>query len=79
MMKDITEERRKLSDQYFSLKERLDDLIKLEQRGIEQLSTKGFFDLFNDRETNIQITNVNREVNHATAQSTLLRLYHYIG
>jgi hypothetical protein len=71
MMKDITEERRKLSDQYFSLKLRLDDLIKLEEKGIEKLSTTGFIDLFNDRETHIQITNVNREVKHAVEEKSM--------
>lgn len=68
MMKDITEERRRLTDQYFSLKERLDALIKLEEKGLGELSTKGFIDLFNDRETQLTITNLNREVEHAVAR-----------
>ncbi len=68
MMKDITEERRKLTDQYFSLKERVDALIKLEEKGVGELSTKGFIDLFNDRDTQLTITNMNREVEHAIAR-----------
>lgn len=63
MMKDITEERRRLSEMYMSLKVRVDELNRLEEKGVAELSTKGFFDMFNDRETHIQITNVNREAN----------------
>jgi hypothetical protein len=68
MMKDITEERRKLTDQYFSLKERVDALNKLEEKGIGELSTKGFIDLFNDTETQQKIANMHREVQHAVAR-----------
>lgn len=65
MMKDITEERRRLTDMYFSLKERVDELHKLEEKGLSEISTKGFIDLFNDRETQIRIANVNREMQYA--------------
>lgn len=68
MMSNITEERRSLTDQYFSLKERLDTLHKLEEKGLSELSTKGFIDLFNDRETQLTIQNMNREVEHAIAR-----------
>lgn len=68
MMGDITEERRKLTDQYFSLKERLDTLHKLEEKGLGELSTKGFIDLFNDRETQQTIQNMNREVEYHIAR-----------
>lgn len=65
MMKDITDERRRLSEMYMSLKTRVDELNRLEEKGVEELSTKGFFDMFNDRETHIQITNINRETESA--------------
>lgn len=61
MMKDITEERRRLTDMYFSLKERIDALHKLEEIGVGDLSTKGFIDLWNDRNVQIQMANINRE------------------
>lgn len=68
MMKDITDERRRLSEMYMSLKTRLDQLNTLEEKGVTELSTKGFFDMFNDRETTIQITNVQREAQSAIKQ-----------
>ena len=68
MMKDITDERRRLSEMYMSLKTRLDQLNTLEEKGVTELSTKGFFDYFNNSDTTIQITNVQRE-----AQATINR------
>lgn len=65
MMKDITEERRRLTETYFSLKERIDTLHKLEEKGLSDLSTKGYIDLFNDRETQTRVMNLNREMQHA--------------
>jgi hypothetical protein len=61
MMKDITDERRRLSEMYMSLKNRVDELTRMEEKGVNELATKGFFEFFNDRETTIHITNVNRE------------------
>lgn len=62
MMREITEERRKLTEIYFSLKQRLDSLNGLEIRGLEDLSIKGYVDLFNSREKNQTITNIEREM-----------------
>lgn len=63
MMRDITSERRKLTDMYFGLKERLDDLNKLEQRGLQDLSVKGYVDLYNKVEPEIVAKNIQREMN----------------
>lgn len=63
-MREITQERRKLTEIYFSLKERLDDLNKLEQKGLSELSLKGYLDLYNLREKEVAVTNVERETKH---------------
>lgn len=47
MMRDISDERRKLTDIYYGLKERMDHLNKIESRGIEDLSVLGYVDLYN--------------------------------
>lgn len=64
MMKDITQERRKLTDIYYGLKERLDFLNIMEQRGIEDLSLKGYADLHNQNQKEAVINNMKREVEH---------------
>lgn len=64
MMRDITSERRQLTDMYFGLKERLDDLNKLEQRGLKDLSVKGYIDLYNKEEPELVAKNLQREMNH---------------
>lgn len=64
MMKDITAERRKLTEMYYGLKEQLDDLNKLEQRGLEDLSIKGYVDLFNKTNAEIMTNNLKRETEH---------------
>ena len=64
MMKEITKERRSLTEQYYGLKERLDDLNKLEQRGIEDLSIKGYVDLYNKTNAEIMTANLKREAEH---------------
>lgn len=64
MMKDITAERRNLTEQYYGLKERLDELNKLEQRGLEDLSIKGYVDLYNKTNAEVMTTNLKRETEH---------------
>ena len=64
MMKETTEERRKLTDIYYGLKERLDFLNNLEQRGIEDLSLKGYADLHNQTYKEAVINNIKRESEH---------------
>jgi hypothetical protein len=64
MMKDITAERRSLTELYFGLKERLDELNKLEQRGLEDLSIKGYVDLYNKTNAEVMTTNLKRESEH---------------
>ena len=68
LMRDIVEERRILSEQYFSLKERLDELNKLESKGIEDLSVNGYVDLFNKMSKQTEINNIEREAEHAIGQ-----------
>jgi len=63
MMREITEERRRLTEIYFSLKQRLDSLNTLEVRGLEDLSIKGYVDLFNNRDRKQVTTNLEREMN----------------
>lgn len=64
LMREITEERRKLTEIYFSLKERLDELNKLEEKGLDELSMQGYFDLYKQREKEIVIDNIKRETKH---------------
>lgn len=67
MMKEITEERRRLTDIYYSLKKRLETLYDLEQRGLDNLSIKGLVDLsneYNKRQNEIAIYNIERETKH---------------
>lgn len=67
MMREITEERRRLTDIYYSLKNRLDSLHQLEQMGLEKLSIKGYIDLYNQYSKNqnqIAIANIERETKH---------------
>lgn len=64
LMKEITVERRKLTEMYFSLKERLDDLSKLEQRGLTEMSLQGYVDLHNKMQKDYSesaIKNIERE------------------
>lgn len=64
MMRDISAERRKLTDIYYGLKERMDYLNSLEQQGIETLSLKGYADLHNETQKQIAVTNIKRETEH---------------
>lgn len=61
MMREISQERRKLTEMYYGLKERLDNLDKLEQRGLDDLDIKGYVDLYNERNKDIIVSNVKRE------------------
>ena len=64
MMKEITQERRKLTDIYFGLKERLDFLHIQEQKGLNELSLKGYADLHNQTQKEIAVTNIKRETEY---------------
>lgn len=64
MMKDITEERRKLTDIYYGLKERLDFLHNTEQNGLEDLTIQGYVDLYTQNQKEAIINNLKREVDH---------------
>ncbi|MFQ3543670.1 hypothetical protein Q7A53_06260 [Halobacillus rhizosphaerae] len=64
MMKDVTKERRELTSIYYGLKTRLDQLNELEQRGIEDLSVKGYVDAYTDYERVNSIQNIQREANN---------------
>lgn len=64
LMRDITSERRTLTDIYYSLKERLDDLHKMEQKGLDNLDLKGYVDLHNKLASSTAIENIEREAKH---------------
>jgi hypothetical protein len=64
MMRDVSKERRQLTDIYFGLKKRLDDLNTLEMRGLEDLSIKGYVDLYNDHNRRSATENIMRESQH---------------
>lgn len=64
MMRDITNERRKLSDMFYELKVRLDEIIKLETKGIDSVPTKGIVDLHNARDAKRMISNIERQSAH---------------
>lgn len=57
MMRDITNERRRLSEMYMSLFNRVNELNRLEEQGVSQLATTGF----SDHEALIQIPNIKHE------------------
>lgn len=64
MLKDITIERRKLVDMYYDLKKRLDFLNSMEEKGIQDLSIKGYADLHNQNQKEAIINNMQREVEY---------------
>lgn len=64
MMRSIMEERRTLTDIYYSLKKRLDSLEEMEIKGLDELSLKGQIDLYNERQQELSLNNVKRELNH---------------
>lgn len=61
LMREVSGERRKLTDIYYGLKERLDDLHKLEQQGLSNLDLKGYVDLHNNLAKHTAISNIERE------------------
>lgn len=65
MMREITLERRRLTDLYFELKQRLNDLYKLEQKGLTDLDLKGYVDLHNKINRETMVKNIKRESENA--------------
>lgn len=63
MMNNLTAERRKITDMYGDLKKRLDELILLETRGLEDLSIQGYVDIRNNKMKSLSVENVEREMN----------------
>ena len=61
LMDDITKERRKLTEIYYGLKDRLDELNKLETKGLNELSLDGYIDLHNQRNREAMVNNISRE------------------
>lgn len=66
MMRTVMDERRTLTDIYFSLKKKLDDLEEIEKRGLDSLSLKGYVDMHNEREHLTMLENTRRELAHIT-------------
>lgn len=71
MMKEVTQERRRLTDIYYGLKERLDFLFLQEQKGLNDLSLKGYTDLYTQTQKEIAATNIQREATYAIKQLEL--------
>lgn len=67
MMKNITEERRSLTDQYYGLKERLDYLCRLEEQGIEELDLKGYTEL-HKKSKEQSINNIKKQVDFISSK-----------
>lgn len=67
-MADISAERRRLTDIYYSLRERLDELFKLEAQGLEESSVTGYMDLERARERELANAAVQREMAEAKAR-----------
>ena len=63
MMIDIGKERRELTNMYLTLRERLEDLDKLERKGIDQLDMRGYVDMYNEAQSRVAIENIQRESN----------------
>jgi hypothetical protein len=68
LMREITSERRKLTDIYYDLKKRLDELNSLEVRGLNELSVSGYIDLINKRDNNVVANNLRRELESVTKE-----------
>lgn len=60
----VMQERRVLTDVYFELKKRMDELNRLESRGLDELSVKGYVDLHRENTVNRPVANVLREMKH---------------
>lgn len=65
IMREVSKERRELTKIYFGLKERLDDLMKLERLGIENISATGYVNLRNNIDKETMIENIKRETSQA--------------
>lgn len=65
MMSEITTERRRLTDMYFDIKKRLDELIMLETKGLDEIPIESLVSLHNDRETNRMKENIQKFADHA--------------
>lgn len=65
IMRDITAERRRLTDMYFEMKKRLDSLYELEEKGLYDLDIKGYVDLRNELNREASLRNVARESENA--------------
>jgi hypothetical protein len=61
MMRDMMDEKRQITDMMHGIRKRLDHLHNLELRGIEELDTKGYVDLYNSYSRNIATANIERE------------------
>lgn len=64
----IAEERLRLSELYFSLKERLEKLEDLELKGLDNLSLKGYVDLKNEFDETSSLQNLKREMENLKNQ-----------
>lgn len=64
LMKEITTERRKLTDMYSGLKERLDEISKLEKLGLDEIPIQTIIDFNNSKNAKRRIANIERHTGH---------------
>ena len=64
----LAEERLRLSELYYSLKERLEKLEDLELKGLDNLSLKGYVDLKNEYDELTSLQNLKREMDNIKNQ-----------
>lgn len=65
MMHNMLAERRKLTDLSLELKKRLDVLIELETKGMEEISVKDLVGAYNSRETQRMVENIQKVTDSA--------------
>lgn len=65
IMLNSSEERKRLTEIYWDAKKRIDEINKMEETGLAELSTKGYFDYHNKKTKEMIVENIDREMNIA--------------
>lgn len=64
--REIAEDRKKLTELYFMLKDRLERLEELELKGLDNLSIKGYVEMKADYDNDTSLKNIQREIDTLT-------------
>ncbi|MFS0905825.1 hypothetical protein AB3N02_22640 [Priestia aryabhattai] len=64
VIREMIEERRRITDTIYGFKERLDYILSLEQKGLTDLSLQGYVDLYNKTNRELSTANIERETKH---------------